>query len=182
MYTVCLNGTCNKIYTHAILCHTSPIEKKRKHNTLKKVISVSIALFFFAPLQAQPTRSKEQQEIQQTVVNMFQALSDRDSIALTYYCTPDVSLYEYGQVWNMDTLIRKAITMNQSADYKRTNTFEFINTESCKTSAWVTYRLNSVITKDSTKTTIQWLETVILAKQKKQWKVSHLHSTMIKRS
>ena len=182
MYTVCLNGTCNKIYTHAILCHTSPIDKKRKHNTLKKVISVSIALFFFAHLQAQPTRSKEQQEIQQTVVNMFQALSDRDSIALTYYCTPDVSLYEYGQVWNMDTLIRKAITMNQSADFKRTNTFEFIRTEYHRSAAWVTYRLHSVVIKDGIKTDIQWLETLVLARQKKQWKVRHLHSTLIKKS
>lgn len=112
---------------------------------------------------------------------MFQALSDRDSIALKYYCSPAVTLYEYGQVWNIDTLIKKAITMNRSADFERTNTFEFINTESVKTTAWVTYRLNSVITKDAQKTIIQWLETVVLVKQRKHWKVEHLHSTMIKR-
>ncbi len=46
----------------------------------------------------------------------------------------------------------------------------------------VTYRLSSAITKDGKQTMILWLETVVLAKQKKQWKVKHLHSTVIKRS
>lgn len=149
---------------------------------MKKAIFLTIAIFSAAILQAQQQLSREQQAIQETVVNMFKALSDRDSIALTYHCSTDVSFFEYGQVWNLDTLIRKAIRMNQSADFKRTNTFEFISTEPGNSIAWVTYRLNSVITKDSTKTTIQWLETVILVKQKKQWKVRHLHSTLIKKT
>ena len=148
---------------------------------MKKTILLTIAIFFAALLQGQQLLSKEQQEIQQTVVKMFQALSNRDSIALKYYCAPDVTFYEYGQIWNIDTLIRKAIAMNQSADFERINTFEFINTESSKTTAWVTYRLNSTITKDANKTDMQWLETVVLAKQRKRWKVKHLHSTMIKR-
>lgn len=149
---------------------------------MKKTFFLTIAIFSAAILQAQQLLSNEQQAIQQTVVNMFQALSNRDSIALKLYCSPDISFYEYGQVWNLDTLIRKAITLNRSVDFERTNTFEFISTETGKTSAWVTYRLNSVITKDSTKTTIDWLETVFLVKQKKQWKVRHLHSTLIKRT
>lgn len=142
---------------------------------------MTIAILFAAVLQGQELLSKEQLEIQQTVEKMFQALSNRDSIALKYYCSPDVTFYEYGQIWNIDTLIRKAIAMNQSADFERTNTFDFINTESGKTTAWVTYRLNSIIIKDAKKTNIQWLETVVLAKQRKHWKVKHLHSTMIKR-
>jgi hypothetical protein len=50
------------------------------------------------------------------------------------------------RLWNLDTLILKAITLNQSADFKRTNTFDFINTTADKNTAWVTYHLNSVIT------------------------------------
>jgi ketosteroid isomerase-like protein len=149
---------------------------------LKKVSFCTIAIFFATLLHAQQLFPKQEQEIQHTVVNMFQALSNRDSIALKYYCSPDVTLYEYGQIWNIDTLIKKAIAMNQSADFERTNTFEFINTASDKTNAWVTYRLNSVITKDANKTTIQWLETVVLTRQNRQWKIKHLHSTMIKKS
>ena len=113
---------------------------------MKKIIFLTIAISVTTFLQAQELFSKKQIEIQQTVVTMFQALSNRDSIALKSYCSPDISLYEYGQIWNIDTLIRKAITMNQSADFKRTNTFDFINIETDKTTAWVTYRLSSVIT------------------------------------
>lgn len=149
---------------------------------MKKAIFLTIAIFSAAILQAQQQLSREQQAIQETVVNMFKALSDRDSIALAYHCSPDVSFYEYGQVWNLDTLIRKAIRMNQSADYKRTNTFEFIHTAYHRSAAWVTYRLHSVVFKDGISTAIEWLETMVLARQKKQWKVRHLHSTLIKKS
>ena len=121
---------------------------------MKKIIFLTIAISVTAFLQAQQLFSKEQQEIQQTVVKMFQALSNRDSIALKYYCSSDVTFYEYGQIWNIDTLIRKAITMNQSADFKRTNTFDFIDIETDKTIAWVTYRLSSIITKENEETVI----------------------------
>jgi ketosteroid isomerase-like protein len=149
---------------------------------LKKITFLIIAILVTLFLQAQQPFSKKQQEIQQTVVKMFEALSNRDSISLKYYCSPDITFYEYGQIWNLDTLIRKGITINQAADFKRTNTFDFINTETNKTTAWLTYRLSSVITKDATETVIQWLETVVLTRQKNQWKVKHLHSTLIKRT
>ena len=113
---------------------------------------------------------------------MFQALADRDSVALKSFCSPDISLYEYGQAWNIDTLIRKAITQNAAANFKRTNSFQFLTTETDKNQAWVTYLLSSVITRDAKETNIQWLETVILERQRKQWKIKHLHSTVIKRS
>ena len=149
---------------------------------MKKIIFLTIALSITTFLQAQQLFSKKQIEIQQTVVKMFQALSNRDSIALKSYCSPDITLYEYGQTWDIDTLIRKAITMNQSADFKRTNTFDFINIKTDETTAWATYRLSSVITKENKESVIQWLETVVLSRHKKMWKVKHLHSTLIKRN
>ncbi|MEO5943565.1 MAG: nuclear transport factor 2 family protein [Ferruginibacter sp.] len=149
---------------------------------MKKITILIIALFVTVFATGQQQFSKEQKKLQQTVVNMFEALSNRDSIALKSFCIPDVTFYEYGQIWNIDTLIRKAITMNQSTDFKRTNTFDFINVETGQTKAWLTYRLSSVITRDSGETLIQWLETVCLVIQDRQWKVKHLHSTLIKRS
>lgn len=149
---------------------------------MKKPLSLFIAIFITTFLNAQQPFSAKQQEIQQVVVNMFQALADRDSVALKSFCSPDISLYEYGQVWNIDTIIRKAITLNATADFKRTNSFQFLTTEADKNQAWVTYRLSSVITRDAKETNIQWLETVILERQNKEWKVKHLHSTVIKRS
>lgn len=149
---------------------------------MKKLALLVIAMSLSTFLQAQQLWTKDQHQVQQAVVKMFEALSNRDSVSLKAHCTSDITLYEYGQVWNMDTLIHKAITTNTAVDFARTNTFEFLSTETDKKNAWVTYKLRSSITKDSKHTTIQWLETVVLTKQKKQWKVKHLHSTLIKRS
>ena len=139
-------------------------------------------IFCLTQLRAQQLITTNQQAVQQTVIKLFDVLSNRDSISLKNYSTADITLYEYGQVWNIDTLILKAITLNQAADFKRTNTFEFINTTTDKTTAWVTYRLQSVIIKDGKQSTVQWLETVVLVRERKQWKVKHLHSTLIKRN
>jgi hypothetical protein len=149
---------------------------------MKKISLLLIAFSFSAIMTAQKQLSTSQQEVQQTVIKMFDALSNRDSINLKAYCTADIVLYEYGQVWNIDTLILKAITLNQSTDFKRTNIFNFINTTIDKNTAWVTYHLNSAITRDGKQVTVQWLETVVLVKERKRWKVEHLHSTLIKRS
>jgi ketosteroid isomerase-like protein len=149
---------------------------------MKKITLLLPAILCVAVLHAQQPTTKNQQAVQQTVIKFFDALSNRDSVTLKAYSTADITLYEYGQVWNIDTLILKAITLNQSANFKRTNSFEFINTTVDKNTAWVTYRLQSVIIKDGKQTTVQWLETVVLEKERKQWKVKHLHSTLIKRS
>ncbi len=146
-----------------------------------------ISLFFIASavsglLHAQQPLTTSQQAVQKTVIKMFDALSNRDSVSLKAHCTTDITLYEYGQVWNMDTLILKAITQNGATDFKRTNTFHFINTHTDKNTAWVTYHLYSEITRNGKKGLVQWMETVALVKEKKIWKVKHLHSTLIKRT
>ncbi|MBP8115491.1 MAG: nuclear transport factor 2 family protein [Chitinophagaceae bacterium] len=149
---------------------------------MKKIALLLIAFSISALLYCQKSLTKKQETVQQTVVKLFDAISNRDSVSLITYSTTDITLYEYGQVWNIDTLILKAITQNQSADFKRTNSFEFINTTVDKTTAWVTYRLQSIVLKDGKKVTSQWLETVVLVREKKEWRVKHLHSTLIKRS
>ncbi len=147
---------------------------------MRKIILLLTATVLTVKLYAQRELTPSQQAVQQTVIKLFDALSNRDSVSLKASCTADLALYEYGQVWNIDTLILKAITLNPSSDFKRTNSFDFINTTIEKTTAWVNYRLQSSITRDGKQTTMQWLETVVLVKEKKQWKIKHLHSTRIK--
>ena len=108
---------------------------------MKKISLLLIAFAISVTLLAQEPLTTGQQSVQQTVIKMFDALSNRDSFSLKAHCTADITLYEYGQVWNMDTLILKAITQNKSADFKRTNTFDFINTTVDKNMALVNYRL-----------------------------------------
>lgn len=156
--------------------------KLNKIKLMKNISLLFIAISMPVILVAQEALTESQQAVQQTVIKLFDALSNRDSVSLKKYCTADITLYEYGQVWNIDTLIQKAITQNKAADFKRTNTFDFINTTADKTTAWITYRLLSVMNRDDKQGTVQWLETVVLIKEKNQWKVKHLHSTLIKRS
>ncbi len=149
---------------------------------------MKITLFFLitfsvsALLHAQKIQTKEQQAVQQTVTKLFEALSTRDSAGIKNYSTTDVTFYEYGQVWNIDTLILKAITQNTAADFKRTNSFEFLSTTVDKSMSSVTYYLQSLIIDSSKQITARWLETVVLIKERKQWKIKHLHSTLIKRN
>jgi ketosteroid isomerase-like protein len=147
---------------------------------MKKIQLFVLAILFTALLQAQSTAS--QQAVQQTVTKLFDALSNRDAVSLKQYCADDITLYEYGMTWNLDTLINKAITLNTAADFKRINTFEFINTTVDKNVAWTTYNLTSEITKDGKQTSVKWMETVIAIKEQNKWKIKVLHSTLIKRS
>lgn len=149
---------------------------------MKKTSILFIALTLSGFLQAQIAFSKEQKNVQAAIIKMFEAFSNRDSVNLKNYCTPDITLFEYGQVWNLDTLIRKGIVLNTSADFKRSNSFEFINTDIDHSRAWATYRLSSVIFNNGKESNVQWLETVVLSKQNRQWKVKHLHSTLLKRT
>jgi SnoaL-like domain len=131
---------------------------------------------------AQAQLTKSQQEVQQTGIKMSGALSSLDSVSLKVYCTADIALFENGSVWNADTLIMKAITLNTATDFKRINTIDFINTAVNKNTAWATYNLHSVITRNGKHATVQWMETVVLVKEKKRWRIKVLHSTLIKRT
>ncbi len=147
-----------------------------------KVLLFSISIFSaVSALHAQENPTASQQAVQQAIKKVFQSLSDRDSISLKNSCTPDVLFFEYGKIWNVDTLIRKAITQNTASDFKRTNSFDFLYTTVEGNSAWASYHVKSEFTQNGKQSFAQWLETVILVKDKKRWKVKVLHSSLIKR-
>jgi ketosteroid isomerase-like protein len=149
---------------------------------LRKAALLIIAISVSTLLQAQQSLTKDQQEVQQTVNKLFEALSNRDSIGLKNYCTADIALFENGSIWNADTLILRAITLNTSSDFKRINNIDFISTTVNKNTAWATYHLHSEIIRNGKQATVQWIETVVEVKESKKWKIKVLHSTLIKRS
>ena len=132
-------------------------------------------------LQAQEHPSTSQQAVRQAIIKIFESLSDRDSVSLKNNCTADVLFFEYGQIWNLDTLIRKAIIQNTTTDFKRINSFNFIDTTVEGNTAWASYYLKSEFMRDGKQSFIQWLETVVLVKDKKRWRVKVLHSSLVKR-
>jgi ketosteroid isomerase-like protein len=149
---------------------------------MKKTQLFLIAISFTALLHAQVQLAENQQAVQQTVIKLFDALSNRDSVSLKQICADDISLYEYGMAWTIDTLINRAIKLNASTDFKRINTLDFIKTTIDKNVAWTTYNLSSEITKDGKQASVKWLETVIVINEKNKWKVKVLHSSLIKRN
>lgn len=149
---------------------------------LKKTSLLVIAVSFSTLLKAQLSPTNDQQKIQQTVINFFESLSNRDSVSLKSYSTTDITLFEYGRVWTLDTLIRRVIKLNTATDFKRVNSIEFINSSVDKNTAWATYNLHSEITRAGKQVSIYWLESVILVREKKKWRIKVLHSTMIKRT
>jgi len=147
---------------------------------MKKIKLLLPALCVAALLQAQQPLTGSRQAVQQSVINMFDALSNRDSVSLKKYCADDITLYEYGQAWNLDTLINKAIRLNTAPDFKRINTINFINTTVYNKVAWATYHNQADISMNGKQITIKWLETVVLVKEQGRWKIKVLHSSLVK--
>jgi hypothetical protein len=155
-----------------------PIAEEMDNNSiLKRLFPVFGLIILSHTLVAQ--HSKHEQDVQQRVINLFDALSNREAEDLKKQCTADVRFYEYGEAWPVDTLINLAITKNTAADFRRTNKFEFLNTTIKGNTAWTTYNLQSDITKNGKSISIYWMETVILVLEEKKWKIKVLHSTRL---
>ena len=123
--------------------------------------------------------NQQDQIVQQPIIRLFDALSNSDTAGLRLYTLRNVKFYEYGQVWPIDTLIHKMLLGSKAADFKRTNSFEFVSTTINKNIAWVTNYLQSTFTRNGKEEIVKWMETVILIKEKKQWKINTLHSTRL---
>jgi hypothetical protein len=137
------------------------------------------ALFLYISVHAQTTSTPEQITVQQTIVNLFAALTNADTVAMKTFATTTVRFYEYGEAWPMDTLISKVMKSKAIAGFKRTNTFEFVNTTIKKNTAWASYYLQSTLTRNGKEEFVKWMETVVLIRDKKQWKIDVLHSTRL---
>jgi ketosteroid isomerase-like protein len=112
---------------------------------------------------------------------LFQALADRNLTNLKNNCTSDILILENGSVWNLDTLMQK-VSQNTAPDFKRNNSFEFLDTKISGKIAWATYNNQAEITRNGKTGIIKWLETAILSKEDGQWKIKTLHSTLLKRN
>jgi hypothetical protein len=142
-------------------------------------ITAILFLTFLIPclLKAQKKQASDAHDVQQTVINLFDALSIRDTVMLKANCTADLLLFEDGKVWNVDTMMRAIINLRKLNDYKRINKIEFIHTEIHNDVAWTTYHNQADITVDGKNRSVKWVETVILMRDGKKWKIKILHST-----
>jgi ketosteroid isomerase-like protein len=147
---------------------------------MKRTLIFAIILFTAFTVHAQEKVSPDAQNVQQVVSGFFQAIADRDTNAMLGYCTNDVLIIEGALLWNSDSLTLK-IAQNTAVDYKRINTIEFIRTTVSGKIAWVTYSNQAEVDKNGRHSMVKWLETAILVKKGKAWKIKTLHSTMVDR-
>ena len=145
---------------------------------MKKISFLFMLMFVTAAAIAQPV-NKQQEIVQQTIQNMFATLTNADTAALKTFVTANVRFYEYGQIWTIDTFIQKVIQSKTIPGFKRSNRFEFVSTTINKKTAWVTYYLQSTFTRNGKEELVKWMETVVLIKEKKHWKINVLHSTRL---
>ena len=144
---------------------------------MKIIIILFLAISAPGLLKAQKKMTTDQGEVQQTVINLFDALSKRDSVMLKANCTADILLFENGKVWNIDTMMGAISSLKKLDDYTRINKIEFIHTEIHDDVAWTTYHNQAEITSNGSSRKVKWVETVILEKKNEKWKIKVLHST-----
>ncbi len=144
---------------------------------MKFILLLILPIVFICPLKAQSLLTIDQREVQQTVINIFDALSNRDSVMMKANCTEDVLIFENGQVWNLDTMMKAVISLKKLEAYKRINKIEFLHTEIHEDVAWTTYHNQAEITVNGKLRVAKWVETVILMLEGKKWKIKILHST-----
>ncbi len=142
-------------------------------------IKLLLAAFLFTATVHAQTVTPEQATVKQTIENLFAALTSADTAAMKTFTTSKVRFYEYGQVWSMDTLMYKVLQSKSIPGFMRTNKFKFVNTTINNKTAWATYYLQSVFTRNGKEEIVNWMETVVLIKDKKQWKIDVLHSTRL---
>jgi len=147
---------------------------------MKKFFLVAILVLVSGIFVNAQTKLTNEQSVQNSVIDLFQALADRNLTNLKKNCTADILVLETGLVWNLDTLEMK-VSQTTAPDFKRINTFEFIKTEVNGKTAWTTFNNQAEVTRNGKTGVIKWLETAILVKDDGQWKIRVLHSTLLKR-
>jgi Domain of unknown function (DUF4440) len=149
---------------------------------MKKLMLLLLSVIIYGLCSAQSKAEVQKRAVEQTIIDLFESLSDRDSVSLKALTTPDILLFEYGKVWTLDTLLRLAYRGERAKDFKRINTINFISTSIEKNTAWSSYRNKAEITSNGKQRVVEWIETVVLIRSNKKWRIKLLHSSLVKQS
>jgi hypothetical protein len=142
------------------------------------IISLTTATAF--AVKSQNKLTTDQQQVQKTITEMFRGIAESDQEQVRHNCTTDIKILENGVVWNIDSLVSK-INERKSLSYTRINTLDFIETTINRNVAWAFYNNQADVTLNGQSGTIKWLESALLIKDGKEWKIKLLHSTLVER-
>jgi len=111
------------------------------------------------------------------VIRFFDALAKSDRAGMQKEITPQFTLIENGEIWNLDTLVNR-ISKSRPADYLRINELTEINSQIDQKTAFVFYKNKALIQAAGRNRSIQWLETAQLVKSGNDWKIANMHSSV----
>lgn len=150
---------------------------------MTKYYFILLLLFAAYPRGFAQSATAEKDSARAVVVRLFDALADLDTAKARACCSSDITILESGKVWNFDSLAVRITTRKaKSADFKRANRFEFIETKILDGSACVSYFNYAAITFNGKTTNVKWIETAFLRREPTGWKISLLHSTELERT
>ena len=143
---------------------------------MKRFFLFLTIIFCFQVSKAQPENDK--QSVNETIVKFFEGFSNRDINTIKKYSTHDFLLLEDAMNWNIDTIAKRFEQLKASGiNFIRVNSFDFIRTEIKDNTAWVAYYNTANISRADKKVTIKWLESAVLVRQGKEWRIQMMHST-----
>ncbi len=138
-----------------------------------------ITLLVLLSTQFSFAQTSEKAEVQQVITRFFDALSVTNIPQMKAEVSDDFMLLENGEIWTIDTLANK-ISRPKPEGYLRQNSFDFLSTKIDKNRAYVYYKNKAEISSKTRNTTIKWLESAILRKEKGRWRMEFMHSTPMK--
>ena len=130
-------------------------------------------------VNAQTQKSNEQAKVNQSIIKFFDGIAALDTKMMKQYTTKGFLLLEDGAVWNLDTLTSKLNPL-KTVSFSRTNHLNFIHTDVKGNTAWVAYHNAADVSVNGQKRNVEWLESAVLVKEGKEWKIQLLHSTRLK--
>ena len=118
--------------------------------------------------------------VENTIKKAFDLMSVFQFDKMKETITDDLIILENGAIWNIDTLKNKLKPLQKISDFKRSNSFKFLDTKVSGNIAYTYYYNKATITRNGKTTNVMWLESAMLVKEKGKWKIKLLHSTPIK--
>jgi len=143
---------------------------------MKKILFVVFLILTEVCTNAQ---SSEQSKVNQSLIRLFDALAILDMNGIKEFSTNDLTILESGVTWNLDTLFHK-VDQLRAVSFSRTNHLSFLQTEIKGKTAWTVYYNSADMIINGVEVHRRWLESAVLLKERKVWKVKLLHSTTLK--
>jgi len=125
------------------------------------------------------SQTSEQTKVNQSLTKLFDALAALDINGIREFSTKDLTILESGAIWNLDTLSHKVGEL-KAVNFSRTNHLDFVQTEIKGNIAWSEYYNSTDMLINGIEVHRKWLESAVLVKEGKVWKVKLLHSTTLK--